>query len=159
MHVPRVGAVRDSLKIEQRLKTILCNEYKCNAYTFQDENGNKHANGKNDDASEWFKTEENIVEQAFNETLDELGIFDDNVVRTLFNSRCIRKEELIEIEHYSNIDIIPNTYDYNSNSEVLYQRYIHGYNYMRTLNQTQRYALKAKDGSEVLVPKKYLRLY
>lgn len=124
MHVPRVGAVRDSLKIEQRLKTILCNEYKCNAYTFQDENGNKHANGKNDDASEWFKTEENIVEQAFNETLDELGIFDDNVVRTLFNSRCIRKEELIEIEHYSNIDIIPNTYDYNSNSEVLYQRYM-----------------------------------
>lgn len=88
MHVFRAGAVRNSLKAGQRLKALLRNKYKCCAYAFQDENGNKRANGKSDDTSEWFQTEEDIVEQAFNETLDELGIDNDNVVRT-FYSKCI----------------------------------------------------------------------
>ena len=60
----------------------------CCAYPFQDEKGNKRANEKSNDTSEWFQTEEDIVEQAFNETLDELGIDNDNVVRT-FYSKCI----------------------------------------------------------------------
>lgn len=159
MHVFRVGAVRDSLKAEQRLKALLRNKYKCCAYTLQDENGKKRANGKSDDTSEWFETEKDIVEQAFNETLDELGIDIDKVVRT-FDSRCIEPKQLIEIEHYENIDILPNTYYYNPNLDVLYQRYTHGYDYIRTLKQSQRYALKTEDGiNEVLVPKKYLRNY
>ena len=91
--------------------------------------------------------------------MDELGIDIDKVVRT-FDSRCIEPKQLIEIEHYENIDILPNTYYYNPNLDVLYQRYTHGYDYIRTLKQSQRYALKTEDGiNEVLVPKKYLRNY
>ena len=91
--------------------------------------------------------------------MDELGIDNDNAVRT-FDSGCIEPKDLIEIEHYENIDILPNTYYYNPNLDVLYQRYTHDYDYMRTLNQTQRYELKTEDGiNTVLVPKKYFRHY
>ena len=81
-------------------------------------------------------------------------------VREKHTPFILARLQLIEIEHYENIDILPNTYYYNPNLDVLYQRYTNGYDYIRTLKQSQRYALKTEDGiHEVLVPKKYLRNY
>ena len=151
LNIKRVAAVSDSLAAEQYMHDLI---RKSGVQSINDEERNKKSSTK----SEWYIDHEmERIENAFDEAANKYALDDDKIVKKYDTyAKDELNERLIQINHYKNFVLQPNTYYFDKVSRKVYKHTTHGLDEMTTRKSTGKYGMNKEDSGTCSVSLDYI---
>ena len=151
LEVKRVGAVKDSLAAEQMMHELI---RKSGVQSINDSSRNKKSTIK----SEWYIDRDmELIETAFEKTMNEYGMDDDDIVRKYDSyAKDALDEALVAISRYKDWMLQKGKYFFNPSTKKVYKKTMHGLDVMNVQKGTGKYGMSKEGKGSCQVSLEYI---